>query len=192
MFTRLSLFYLTIIFILNGCISFSKYWYNYNIIENFNYTLDIYDHKKFNKLLFDIHSIGHINWGIVIGALFNYNFSYSNMLHIIWEIFENCPISVSYYNQGLLNYPDTFVNTISDQIFFIIGFYISKKINNKRLSYVIYFIIEISWLIINSITTPLECFINFWTIINISYILIIVYNGYIKNNKIIKFKNYLL
>ena len=84
------------------------------------------------------------------------------------------------------------MNTLSDQIFFIIGFYISKSLNNKRLSYNIYFIIEISWLMMNSITTPLDCFINFWTIINISYILVIVYNGYIRNNKIIKLKKYSL
>ena len=69
MFTRLSLFYLTIIFILNGCISFSKYWYNYNIIENLNYTLDIYDYNNFNKLFFDIHSISHLNWDVLLGDI---------------------------------------------------------------------------------------------------------------------------
>ena len=188
MFCELSFIYLTLIYILNDYMSFSKYWYNYDIISNLNYTLDIYDHSNFNKLLFDIHSIGHLNWGIIIGVLFNYNFSYSNLFHIIWEIFENCPISVYYYNQGLLDYPDTFINTLSDQIFFIIGFYISKKINNKKISIMIYLIIDSLWFIMNSITTPISCFINMWTLINILSMLSIVYYGFEENNKYNKIK----
>ena len=184
MYCKLVFIYLTFIYILNNYISFSKYWLDYDIIKYLNYTLLLDDHRNYNKLLFDIHSIGHLNWGIIIGVIFNFNFSYSNIFHIIWEVFENCPISASYYNQGLLDYPDTFINTLSDHIFFIIGFYISKKINNKKLSIIIYFMIEGLWIIMNSITTPLNCFINLWTILNISTILIIIYSGYKECNKI--------
>jgi len=62
MFSELSLIYLTFLYIINGCISFYKYWYDYNFIENMSYTIGLYDHIKYNKLVFDIHSISHLNW----------------------------------------------------------------------------------------------------------------------------------
>jgi len=186
MFYKLTFLYLTFLFIINNFISFSNYWLNYDIIDNFSYTLSLYDHHLYNKLIFDIHSISHLNWGIIISVIFNYNFTYSNIFHIIWELFENCPISASYYNMGIIEYPDYFINSFFDQIFFIIGFFISKKINNKKISILLYLLIDISWLIMNIIITPLGCFINLWTVLNVFCILTIIFYGYFENKKFIK------
>lgn len=88
------------------------------------------------KTIFDKYSILHL----VVGCIFRYfNFSLESLfiLHTIFELTENTQIGMKIINDYITIWPggkdkaDSHLNSFSDIIFSLIGWYIMDKTNNN-------------------------------------------------------------
>jgi len=84
---------------------------------------------------FDQYSILHFSVGVVM-YFWNISFVTALILHIIFEIIENTKIGMNFINKyfihpgyfswpGGKNYSDSLINSIGDNVFFILGYIIS-------------------------------------------------------------------
>ena len=93
----------------------------------------------------DEYSISHLVGGIILQRM-KFSFIVSNILHILYEIFENY-IYIPHFGKRCISLkpllpvedcktkPDTNINILSDQIFFILGYLISTNISLKIIPY---------------------------------------------------------
>lgn len=93
----------------------------------------------------DEYSISHLVGGIILQRM-KISFIFANILHILYEIFEN-HIYIPYFGKRCINLkpllpvedcktkPDTNINIFSDQLFFILGYLISTNISLKIIPY---------------------------------------------------------
>ena len=104
------------------------------------------------KTIFDKYSILHL----VVGCLFRYlNFSLESLfiIHSIFELTENTQIGMKLINNyvtiwpGGKNYADSYINSISDIIFSLIGWYIMDKTNNIVILLISLVVIAYFWLV---------------------------------------------
>jgi len=88
---------------------------------------------------FDQYSILHFSVGVVM-YFWNISFVTALILHIIFEIIENTKIGMNFINKyfihpgyfswpGGKNYSDSLINTIGDNVFFILGYVISYYVD---------------------------------------------------------------
>ena len=88
---------------------------------------------------FDQYSILHFSVGVVM-YFWNISFVTALTLHIIFEIFENTKIGMNFINKyfihpGYFSWPggknvaDSLINTIGDNVFFILGYVISYYVD---------------------------------------------------------------
>lgn len=97
------------------------------------------------KYFFDHYSISHMVGGMILQRM-NLSFIHANLLHLLFEIFENY-FYVKYFGGRCIKIkyilpiidcktiPDTTLNIIGDQFFFIIGYLLMSKISKKDVPY---------------------------------------------------------
>tara|TARA_Y100000287_G_scaffold110531_1_gene88656 strand:- start:250 stop:567 length:318 start_codon:yes stop_codon:yes gene_type:complete len=84
---------------------------------------------------FDQYSILHFSVGVVM-YFWNISFITAFAIHLIFEIIENTKIGMNFINKyfihpgyfswpGGKNYSDSLINSIGDNVFFILGYIIS-------------------------------------------------------------------
>ena len=93
----------------------------------------------------DEYTISHIIGGIILQRM-RFSFLTANILHFVYEIFEN-HIYIPYFGKRCINLKpllpiedcktksDTNINLLSDQLFFILGYLISSNISLKTIPY---------------------------------------------------------
>jgi len=90
------------------------------------------------KYFFDKFSLLHFSVG-VIAYFWNIPFLMALIMHMIFEVVENSYSGIQFINKYLVNegilsfpggkrVPDTMINIISDNIFFILGWLVSNSL----------------------------------------------------------------
>lgn len=84
--------------------------------------------------IFDQYSLLHFSVGVIL-YFWGFSIKLVILLHVLFELIENTKIGMYYINYyikiwpGGKEYADSIVNSISDIIFTIIGYYIAKYID---------------------------------------------------------------
>lgn len=139
-----------------------KYWYEY--LYNKHYTGSPHNSKH----LFDIYSLTHLFWPMLLMFVTKKLFSFNGWVPIIliifttiFEIHENLPAQIKKYQRVEINESgetsyrgDSTINIMGDIIFNILGIYIAYKINSD--------LINISILTITFFTITSVVGLNYW------------------------------
>ncbi len=89
------------------------------------------------KTFFDQYSILHFSVGVIF-YFWNIPLLTSFLIHFLFELLENTPTGIYIINNyiykyftwpGKKNYADSIINTIGDNIFFLIGWLISSMMD---------------------------------------------------------------
>jgi hypothetical protein len=86
------------------------------------------------RKLIDQYSLLHLSVGVIL-YFFGINFYVSVMIHILFEIIENSKRGVKFINKltfwpGGKPYTDSLQNTLSDTVFFIMGWLLAQTLDN--------------------------------------------------------------
>ena len=84
----------------------------------------------------DQFSLLHLAVGIVF-YFWGINIYTSIVIHTVFEIFENTDLGMKIINNftswpGGKNYRDSFINSVGDTVFFILGWYIAKTVDKYQ------------------------------------------------------------
>jgi hypothetical protein len=85
------------------------------------------------KYLFDQYSLLHLAVGIVF-YFWGIGIENSTIIHIIFELLENTNIGMLFINKfsywpGGKDHADSWINSIGDTLFFMVGWYLAKTID---------------------------------------------------------------
>ena len=127
--------------------------------KTFDGKLQLFHEYHVSRHLFDMYSIYHIVWAIILGLIFK-NIYYVITIAVLFEIWENSYFGTQFWkdiglslNKHELLYDDV-INIIGDILCAVIGYYISRLGLKKSIISIVLFLLTLVLYIKMNPTTP--------------------------------------